>query len=70
MMKIFRSKAELIHHGRVPGLIDIESNRLFRFTTADGYIYPEDLQHEGKKRMSVTDFLRGYRGNEHQNKIK
>jgi methionyl-tRNA formyltransferase len=64
MMKIFRAKQELVHHGRVPGLIDIESNRLFRFTTSDGYIYPEDLQTEGKKRMSVADFLRGYRGNE------
>ena len=70
MMKIFRSKSELTHHGRVPGLIDIETNNLFRFTTSDGYIYPEDLQPEGKKRMSVIDFLRGYRGNDHQNTVK
>jgi methionyl-tRNA formyltransferase len=69
MLKIFRSKSEITDHGRVPGLIDIEKTELIRFTTSDGYIYPEDLQPEGKKRMSVTDFLRGYRGKENQNTV-
>ena len=27
----------------------------------DGYIHVKDIQLEGKKRMSVEDFLRGYR---------
>jgi hypothetical protein len=27
----------------------------------DGYIYVEEMQLEGKKRMKTADFLRGYR---------
>jgi methionyl-tRNA formyltransferase len=32
-----------------------------RFATADGWLYIKELQLEGKKRMVVEDFLRGYR---------
>jgi methionyl-tRNA formyltransferase len=28
---------------------------------ADGWLYLEDLQQEGKKRMPVAEFLRGFR---------
>jgi methionyl-tRNA formyltransferase len=31
------------------------------FACADGYISVKELQLEGKKKMSVTDFLKGYR---------
>ncbi|MBM3416272.1 MAG: methionyl-tRNA formyltransferase [Bacteroidetes bacterium] len=32
-----------------------------RFACADGYVYVKELQLEGKKKMSVEEFLRGYR---------
>ncbi|QRR01904.1 methionyl-tRNA formyltransferase [Dyadobacter sandarakinus] len=32
-----------------------------QFKTADGWISIEELQMEGKKRMKIADFLRGYR---------
>jgi methionyl-tRNA formyltransferase len=32
-----------------------------RFTCSDGYIQLNDIQWEGKKRMPITDFLRGYK---------
>lgn len=32
-----------------------------RFACADGYIQLNDIQWEGKKRMPITDFLRGYK---------
>ena len=31
------------------------------FAAADGFVYPEDIQMENKNRMSMRDFLRGYR---------
>jgi methionyl-tRNA formyltransferase len=33
----------------------------FKFAAKDGYILVKDVQLEGKKRMTVEDFLRGYR---------
>ncbi|MEI8142263.1 MAG: methionyl-tRNA formyltransferase [Chitinophagia bacterium] len=32
-----------------------------RFACSDGYIQLNDIQWEGKKRMPITDFLRGYK---------
>ena len=32
-----------------------------RFAASDGWVYIDELQLEGKKRMNVVDFLRGYR---------
>ena len=32
-----------------------------RIACSDGYLVLNDIQWEGKKRMPITDFLRGYR---------
>jgi methionyl-tRNA formyltransferase len=32
-----------------------------RFVAADGWVYITELQQEGKKRMNITEFLRGFR---------
>jgi methionyl-tRNA formyltransferase len=32
-----------------------------KFACPDGYIVVNELQLEGKKRLPITDFLRGYR---------
>jgi len=32
-----------------------------KFACSDGYIHVKDIQVEGKKRMGIEDFLRGYR---------
>jgi methionyl-tRNA formyltransferase len=61
MMKIFRSRPERKAHTLPPGTHDTDGKTWFRFAGTDGYIYVEELQLEGKKRMPVTDFLRGYR---------
>ena len=60
-LKIF--KAEKINKGHAlsPGTIDTDGKTFLQFACADGYIKVTDLQLEGKKRMQVTDFLRGYR---------
>lgn len=44
-----------------PGSIHTDGKTHFSFATTDGYISVEELQLEGKKKMQVQDFLRGYR---------
>ena len=45
--------------GIVPGIVDVRKDALL-VGTADDPIAIEDLQQEGKKRMAVGEFLRGY----------
>ncbi len=44
-----------------PGEFETDGKSFLQFACADGYIKILDLQLEGKKRISVEDFLRGYR---------
>jgi methionyl-tRNA formyltransferase len=61
MLKIYRSKPVHAQQGRVPGSADTDGKQLLRFAAADGWLEVLELQAEGKKRMPVEDFLRGYR---------
>lgn len=60
-LKIYRSRKEITHTGKAAGTVDSDGKTYLRFACTDGYIYVLDLQLEGKKRMAVEDFLRGYR---------
>lgn len=44
-----------------PGTHDSDGKTYLRFATADGWIRITELQLEGKRKMAVGDFLRGYR---------
>jgi methionyl-tRNA formyltransferase len=59
--KIFRSRPEKNNHAVIPGEMETDGRNWLRFAASDGYIYAEEMQLEGKKRMQVTEFLRGYR---------
>jgi methionyl-tRNA formyltransferase len=61
-LKIFSTRYELAKHGAAPGSHDTDGVSWLRFAAADGWIYVDELQLEGKKRMDTTSFLRGYRG--------
>lgn len=43
------------------GTVDTDGKTYLHFAAADGWVDVLDLQLEGKKRMSVADFLRGFR---------
>ena len=60
-LKVFRSEKELRPPGTAPGTHDTDGKTYLRFATPDGSIRITELQLEGKKKMSVGDFLRGYR---------
>lgn len=61
MFKIYRSKKELTPHSFENGTIHSDGKTFIKFACADGFIHSLDIQLEGKKRMPVADFLRGYR---------
>ncbi len=60
-LKIYHCKKELNAHTILPGNFDTDKKTYLKFACADGFINVKALQLEGKKRMEVREFLRGYR---------
>jgi methionyl-tRNA formyltransferase len=61
MLKVYKA---IVEEGSVSadvGKFETDEKTYLRFAAADGWIYVKELQLEGKKRMLVEDFLRGYR---------
>ena len=61
MLKIFETRKEFVAHTLAPGTIVTDHKTYFKIASTDGYVDIQSLQLAGKKRMSVADFLRGYR---------
>ena len=60
-VKLFKVHTELAAHGIAPGVYNTDGTTYLRFAGNDGWVYVDELQLEGKKRMNVAEFLRGYR---------
>jgi methionyl-tRNA formyltransferase len=60
-IKIFRSEKEHIIPTSRPGRWETDKKTFLKFACSDGYVLLKDVQLEGKKRMNIEDFLRGYR---------
>lgn len=60
-IKIFKAAKLMQAPKSLPGEYETDGKNYLSLTCADGYLLLQELQMEGKKRMSVTDFLRGYR---------
>lgn len=60
-LKIFKAEIEEKETGTMPGEFVSDGKTFLKFAAQDGFIKLTDLQYEGKKRMSVADFLRGMR---------
>ena len=59
--KVFRSRKEINSEAGKTGKMETDGKTWLRFSASDGFIYIEEMQLEGKKKMGVADFLRGYR---------
>ena len=60
IFKIFAAQKEICKHQSPAGSVLTDNKTYLKFACADGYLHITDLQLEGKKRMQVADFLRGY----------
>jgi methionyl-tRNA formyltransferase len=61
MLKIYGSKKEIATPTVPVGAADTNGKTYLKFACPDGYIHVLDLQMEGKKRMKIDEFLRGFR---------
>lgn len=58
--KIFRCSYIIKQHNEPLGKAFVDSGKML-FPCLDGYIIPLEIQMEGRKVMTINDFLRGYR---------
>ncbi len=60
-LKIYTTSFEQSSHNVAPGTYDTDGKSFLRFAAQDGWVYCKEVQYEGKKRMPIEDFLRGFR---------
>jgi len=60
-LKIFSAEPKPGLRKETPGTIEAFTSEGLSVAAADGYVMIKEVQLAGKKRMMVTDFLRGYR---------
>jgi methionyl-tRNA formyltransferase len=60
-LKVFKAELEDKEPGIAAGGFLTDEKTFLKFATKDGFIKLLDIQYEGKKRMSVDEFLRGVR---------
>lgn len=60
--KIYRSEKEYAAHTLPAGSLQTDHKTYLKFACTGGFIHVLELQLEGKKRMEIADFLRGFRG--------
>lgn len=62
-LKVFAGEYEVSAHDKPAGTLEVEKN-IFKIYTQDGFYCPTEVQLEGKKRMTVKDFLNGFQSYE------
>ncbi len=61
MTKIYLAKPEKINHSEKIGTVVTDQKTFLKVAVADGFLHILDLQLEGKKRMRIDEFLRGFK---------
>jgi methionyl-tRNA formyltransferase len=61
VLKIYFGEKEIAMHHHPNGSVYSNGKTYLKFACADGFIHCADIQLQGKKRMNIQDFLRGYR---------
>jgi methionyl-tRNA formyltransferase len=60
-LKIFKAQKEYATPVLPPGQFETDKKTFLKFACSDGFIVVKEIQLEGKKKLPVEDFLRGYR---------
>ena len=59
-LKLYAAQREQVQVGEKPGTVLTDGKTYFKIAFPDGYLSLTQLQLAGKKRMTITDFLRGF----------
>ena len=60
-MKVFKTKKELTPNATAAGTLLTDNKTYLKIAAEGGYLHLTDLQLAGKKRMEVSELLRGFR---------
>lgn len=60
-IKIFKADKQISGKKNEPGSFETDHKTYLKFSAADGFISLKEIQPEGKKKMNIEDFLRGWR---------
>ena len=63
LTKIFKSAYDKVQHNNKTGKVYSDEKTYIKVAVNDGYVYIQELQIPGKKRLLVEDFLRGFHHN-------
>jgi methionyl-tRNA formyltransferase len=61
MLKIYKTEKQITPTQTPAGNFETDEKTFLKFACADGYVNVMELQLEGKKKMNIEDFLKGYR---------
>ena len=61
VFKIYQSEFKHVKPAIATAGCETDNKTYLRFAASDGYIYAKNVQAEGKKRMDIVEFLRGFR---------
>lgn len=61
VLKIYETEKEWAEHQHPVGTVCSDGTTYMKVAVRDGFLHLKELQLAGKKRMRVTDFLRGFR---------
>ncbi len=62
VFKIYSTRKELSDHTYTTGKVIIEGENVMKIALPSGFLQLLEVQMEGKRKMSIPDFLKGYRG--------
>ncbi|HEV7781257.1 MAG TPA: methionyl-tRNA formyltransferase [Chitinophagaceae bacterium] len=66
MMKIFKAKKEIVFPAHTEGDNVTDGKTFLKIACSNGYLHLLEIQMEGKKKMKIEEFLRGYRQSNNQ----
>jgi len=70
MLKVFASIKEIAEHKETIGTIETDAGSYCKIAVDGGYLSIKELQLEGKKKMAIEEFLRGFDINEYHIKLR
>jgi methionyl-tRNA formyltransferase len=59
--KVYKTSIFIEKHEKKIGEYETDNKKYLRFVCNDGYIYVNEIQMDGKKRMDIKSFLNGYK---------